>query len=328
LPRGGPARDDRAVPPASPVGSSVAAALADLAARCRREPELAHTGALLAAVDGADVAAHDLHGHGLDTPVPTIASVTKSLLSTVVGWAWHDGLVRLDATLHELLGDRVPPARRDATVAHLLTMTSGAAGGLLEIDEVMTLPRGWVEALLRFPQLDPPGAVYRYDNGAPHLLAAGLQAAVGGDLLAFARDRALPPSGTAGVVWPRDPEGVPYGFGDARLSPRALLAFGEAWRTGVAVPPGWRDLAWHAHAAGGLPEHRPYGYLWWVGADAGVPTYLAAGWAGQCVLVAPSLELTVVATGCPGDWRDGFSRPALAELAAVVGAARSASGSG
>jgi CubicO group peptidase (beta-lactamase class C family) len=299
---------------------SVAAALDGLAARCRSEPTLAHTCALLATVDGVEVAGHDLHGHGLDAPAPTIASVTKSLLSTVVGWALSDGLLAGDATLHDLLGERVPPARRAATVHHLLTMTSGAAGGLLEIDAVMELPHGWVDALLRAPQLDPPGAVFRYDNDGSHLLAAMARVAVGGDLLGYARERALRPSGCAGVIWPVDPEGVPMGFGEARLSPRELLGFGEAWRTGVAVPAAYRAAAWRAHTAGGMPEHRGYGYGWWVGADAGVATFLAAGWAGQAVLVVPDRALTLVTTGCPATWREGFSRAPL-PLADVVAAA-------
>jgi CubicO group peptidase (beta-lactamase class C family) len=297
--------------------SSVPAALRRVADRCAADSTLAHTCALLAAVGGVEVAAHDRHGHGLDAPAPTIASVTKSVLSTVVGHAVGDGLVTLDATLGDLLGDRVPPSRRPATVHHLLTMTSGAAGGLLEIDEVMTLDHGWVDRLLAAPQIDPPGAVFRYDNGAPHVLAAAVQAAVGGDLLGYAR-QVLAPAGAAGVIWPRDPEGVPFGFGDARLSPRALLAFGEAWRTGVAVPPAYRARAWRAWTPGGPPENRGYGYGWWVG----VSTRLAAGWAGQAVLVVPDRELTVVATGCPDRWREGFSRAVLPHIDEVVAAAR------
>jgi hypothetical protein len=64
-----------------------------------------------------------------------------------------------------------------------------------------------------------------------------------------------------------------------------------------------------------------------VGTDAGVPTFLAAGWAGQCVLVAPVAGLTVVTTGCPDRWREGFSRAARDGLAPVVAAAGGASGS-
>lgn len=292
-----------------------------LAARCRAEPALAHTSSLLVAHRGAEVAAHDLHGIGLDEPVPGIASVTKSLLSTVVGWAWHDGLVRLDDTLGDLLGERVPPARRGATVHHLLTMTSGAAEGLSGIDGFMRLPHGWVNTLLRVPQAAPPGTVFRYDNGAMHLLAAAMDE-VTGCLAAYARERALPHAGCADAVWPADPEGVPYGFGGALLSPRALLRFGEAWRTGIAVPAAYRELAWTVYTPDAAPIHRGYGYLWWVGREAGVPVYLAVGWAGQCVLVAPDAGLTVVTTGARDRWQEGLSRPALDELGPLVAAAR------
>ncbi|WP_158548149.1 serine hydrolase domain-containing protein [Desertihabitans brevis] len=290
---------------------ALGAGLERVAARCRDEPELAATSTLLAAVGNREVTAVDLHGDGLDTPVPTIASVTKSLLSTVTGWALADGLVDLTTTLHELLGDPVPPPRRPATVHHLLSMTSGADGGLLPIDDVMALPSGWVPALLEFAQLDAPGRRFRYDNGAWHLLAAGLQRAVGGDLLGYAR-RVLEPSGCADVDWPRDLEGVPYGFGDARLSPRQLLAFGRAWADGRAVPDRYRERAWRACSPGGPPEQRPYGYGWWLSPDdAGVRTCLAAGWAGQAVLIAPDHGLVLVATGSPERWRNDASRPVL-----------------
>ncbi|WP_156609584.1 serine hydrolase domain-containing protein [Auraticoccus cholistanensis] len=302
--------------------TAVPAALERVAGRCRTDPALAATCCLLAAVDGVEVAAHDLHGHGLDNPAETIASVTKSLLSSLVGHALDQGALELGTTLGELLGGRVPGPRRSATVHQLLTMTSGAAGGLLEIDAVMELPGGWVEELLAAEQLDEPGTRFRYDNGTWHLLAAGLQQAVGGDLLGWARSGPLAAVGAADVEWPVDPDGVPYGFGDARLSPRALLALGEAWRTGTGVPGWYRERAWRAWTPGGPPEHRGYGYGWWVGADAGEATRLAAGWAGQAVLVAPGPGLCVVATGCPSRWREGSTRPVLAELAEVVAASR------
>ncbi len=145
--------------------SDLIEAAAALAARCRTEPALRHTSSLLVAHQGAEVVACDLHGVGLDEPVPGIASITKSLVSTLAG--------------------------------------------------------------------------------------------------------------CADVIWPADPEGVPYGFGGARLSPRALLRFGEAWRTGAAVPAGYRDLAWTAHTADGAPIHRGYGYLWWIGEEAGIPVHAA-----------------------------------------------------
>ena len=293
-----------------------------LARRCEADPSMAHTSSLLVSVDGETVLQRGLGGQELDAPVPTIASITKSLLSTVVGAAVDDGLLRLDQRLEDLLGSRVPRHRRGPTIAHLLTMTSGAAGGVERIDEVMELPSGWVDVLLAEPQVAPPGQVFCYDNGAPHVLAAAVHQAVGGDLLRFARERVLEQCGCSDIEWPTDPEGVPYGFGDASLSPRALLRFGEAWRTGSATSPAFRAAAWTAHCPGGPPENRAYGYLWWVGSDAGVSTFLAAGWAGQAVLIAPELAMTVVATGDPARLHPG-SRAVLGEMHTILAAAAS-----
>ncbi|BCJ76489.1 hypothetical protein CS0771_60330 [Catellatospora sp. IY07-71] len=153
-----------------------------------------------------------------------------------------------------------------------------------------------------------------------HLLAVAPHEVTGG-LDAYARDRALPCAGCADVIWPADPEGVPYGFGGARLSPRALLRFGEAWRTGHAVPRGYREPAWTAHTPAGAPLQRGYGCLRWLGYEVGVPVDIAVGWAGQCVFVAPDAALTVVTTGDRGSWQEVLSRPALDELAPLVTAA-------
>jgi CubicO group peptidase (beta-lactamase class C family) len=51
--------------------------------------------------------------------------------------------------------------------------------------------------------------------------------------------------------------------------------------------------ATRAHVAGGPPEHLPYGFLWWIDE----PCFLAAGYAGQFVVVTPGDELVVVGRG-------------------------------
>ena len=53
-----------------------------------------------------------------------------------------------------------------------------------------------------------------------------------------------------------------------------------------------------------MPFGDHYGYLWWVGQSRGHDFYFANGYAGQFIVVAPSLDLVVVATSSwPGlDW--------------------------
>ncbi len=49
-----------------------------------------------------------------------------------------------------------------------------------------------------------------------------------------------------------------------------------------------------------MPFGPEYGYSWWVGRGQGRDFYFANGYAGQFILVAPDLDLVVVATS---GWR-------------------------
>ncbi|MBG0823136.1 serine hydrolase [Planomonospora sp. ID91781] len=101
------------------------------ALRRLREPRFAHVGHLVVVRGGDTVAAHAFGGRGLDEPAD-VFSVTKSVLATVTLLAVRDGRVSLDATLGGLLGERVPLARRGATVRHAVHDRRGAlrrAGG-------------------------------------------------------------------------------------------------------------------------------------------------------------------------------------------------------
>jgi CubicO group peptidase (beta-lactamase class C family) len=263
------------------------------------EPRFQHVGHLVVAQDGEILAARAFGARPLDGPAD-VFSVTKSVLSTLVLLAVRDGLVSLDATLGELLGGhRVPKARRDARVRHLLAMTGGAyCGGLEDIDRVMEQPGNWVDTLLAVPNQHPPGEVFCYDNGATHLLAAALQAAAG-DIGELAAATVFHPLKITGWRWPRDPEGIPWGFGGLYLSPLDLVRLGEAWRTDALGLGSLLEEATTGHSAGGPPECTPYGWLFWTGDVAGRAAYMAAGWAGQHVLVVPGAALTVVVTGEP-----------------------------
>ncbi|GIH97004.1 hypothetical protein Psi01_76340 [Planobispora siamensis] len=270
---------------------------------------------------GEVLAAHAYRDRRLDEP-GDIFSVTKSVLSTLVGCALRDGLIELDASLGRLLGAGVPPARRAVTVRHLLTMSGGAGhDGRFDIDEIMLLPRGWVDTLLSAPQLSAPGERFAYDNGAAHVLAAALQAALGRDLEDYAAERLFGPLGITGWQWPRDPEGLCYGFGHLRLSALDLLRLGGLWldrRPGL-LDPSYAARATTARNAGGPPENLAYGYLWWTTAVAGHHAFVAGGYAGQHIVVVPSLRLITVTTGAEAALTPGW-QPALRLVPPIVAA--------
>jgi CubicO group peptidase (beta-lactamase class C family) len=180
-------------------------------------------------------------------------------------------------------------------------MTRGAAAdGPWDVDEVTALPGGQVARVASAPREAEPGRAFRYDNGAAHLLSAGLGAVLGRPVAAFAATELFAPLGIAEPVWAADPDGVTYGYAHLRLSADDLGRLGELWRAGGAwggralVDPGFAAAMTRAQTPGGPPEEMAYGYLTWIG-DGYV---LAGGWAGQHVLVLPGA--VVVTTGDPG----------------------------
>ncbi|MEV3973444.1 serine hydrolase domain-containing protein [Streptomyces sp. NPDC050698] len=302
-------------------------AVAEADARIRREPELAHTEHLVVEHGGRAVAAYAYGRRAVDEP-GDIFSVTRSVLSTLVGCAVSDGRLELDATAGELLAPMVPEGARRTTVRHLLTMTGGTdPSGDWDIDAVMRLSAGWTRTLLTAPRLAPPGTRFRYDNGASHVLAACLARVLDEDLEEYAGRRLFGPLGIARAHWPRDPDGLPYGFGHLRLSALDLVALGRLWSTGGIAADGRRlfDAAYAAeatrpHTAGGPPESAGYGYLWWVTEMAGHTAFFAGGYAGQHVVVVPDLGLVTVTTGAEAALRPGW-RPALCVIPGIVAAA-------
>jgi CubicO group peptidase (beta-lactamase class C family) len=264
----------------------------------RDRPEFAHTSHLRVIVDGEVV--HDAHYRG-----PTVAdvfSVTKSVVATLAGIAVRDGhLSDLDLPLGEVLDVAGTPTAA-VTLRQLLTMTTGGrTTGPYDIDEVMTLPSGWVARMAQAPRVTPPGTRFRYDDNASHLFGAALSRLVGMSLSDYADRELFAPLGITGWEWRTDPDGVDCGFAHLRLSAAHLGNLGllwmdnGRWRGGQLMDAGFAARMLTPHTDGGWPEHRPYGYLIWI--DEHGP--FAAGWAGQHVTLVPAARAVVVTTGDP-----------------------------
>ena len=271
----------------------------------RRDPRYAHTSHLRVHVGGEPV--FDEHYRG--ATVSDVFSVTKAVVATVTGIAVRRGLLTdLDEPLHEVLPELRDTPSRGQTWRHLLTMTRGAAvDGPWDVDEVTALPGGQVAQVAAAPRTGPPGREFRYDNGAYHLLSAGLARVLGRPVAAYAEDNLFAPLGIRDATWLADPDGVSYGFAHLRLSAEALGKLGELWRTGgqPLVDPAFAAAMASAQSPGGAPEEMPYGFGTWIGDG----WFMAAGWAGQHVVVTP--DAVVVVTGDPG-FR--FGPPASDEL--------------
>ena len=245
------------------------------------------------------------------TTVHDVASVTKSITTTLIGVAADQGRLALDQPMASFFSDR-PIANREGrkdriTVRHLTNMSSGL-DCTPERDEAtlkeMWTTADWVQFVLDRPVQREPGVQFVYCSPGSHLLSAILQQATGVTALEFARRNLFAPLGIREVIWPADPQGVTRGWGDIRLLPADMAKLGFLWLKGgrwedrQIVPRGWVVDSVKPHISTGQGEH--YGYGWWVftaDEQGEFSSYRADGRGGQYVIVVPSLDLVIATTG-------------------------------
>lgn len=259
-----------------------------------------------------------------------LASVTKSITSTLVGVAIQEGMISgVDTAVYGFFPELADPreARKDSiTLEHLLTMSSG-----LEWDEATYPygdPRNDISALfaqpdpiayiLSKPAVDPPGTRWLYNGGGTNVLGEVVARASGQSLEAFADRYLFRPLGITDRQWVRLANSVTYASGDLRLRPRDMAKIGALflnegqWNGEAILSPGWVAEA----AQERLPTWNPpwgYGYQWWTFDwpvnGSTVPSFGARGWGGQVITVFPTLDMVVVLTG--GNYRSSDPTDAI-----------------
>jgi CubicO group peptidase (beta-lactamase class C family) len=181
------------------------------------------------------------------------ASITKSVISALVGLAIHKGHIRSVAQpVLECFPDRTVPNldahKRAMTVEHLLTMTSGLDCGFTPTEaELFEMLRSqhWVEFALGLPMKLAPGTRFAYCSPGVHLLAGIIQATTGESPADLAHRYLFEPLGIQAVVWPADPQGVNFGFGGLRLHPHDMARLGYlylhqgTWDGNQLLQPAW-----------------------------------------------------------------------------------------
>jgi len=249
--------------------------------------------------------------------VHDVASVTKSIMTTLIAIAADQGKLQLDQPMVSFFPERTI-ANRDArkeriTVRHLASMSSGL-DCTAERDEAtlkeMWTTDDWVQFVLDRQVKWEPGTHFVYCSPGMHLLSAILQQATGMTALEFARQNLFEPLGIRDVIWPADPQGVTRGWGDIRLLTRDMAKLGflflnqGQWDGQQIVSRRWVEEATKAQM---VTSDDPYGYGWWM--DPAVEGgYRADGRGGQYIYVLPEWDMIVVTTG------GGFGMDEIAEL--------------
>jgi CubicO group peptidase (beta-lactamase class C family) len=301
------------------------------------EESFPHVRSLLVAVGDETVVDRHYRDGGPDV-YGNVYSVTKSVMSTLIGIALEEGvLADLDQTLGALLADHITP-RTDpvlsaVTLEQVLTMTAGLPDGMRAQEY---LPRvadpAYPANVLEDGLARRPGLRFAYSNLGSDLLSVILTDAAGRPVLDYARENLFDPLGiptdestpivvepdaleeagaahdAAGFTWPRTTSGYHSGAAYLKLTPADMLKLGQLylregrWGDRQVVP------AWYVRRAtrpADVPgASRSYGYHWWLDEVDGHDSFAAYGHGGQLIEVVPELDLVVVVVTAPVDGDD------------------------
>jgi CubicO group peptidase (beta-lactamase class C family) len=301
-------------------------------------PALADVRAVIVAV--GDQTVFETYAGGSPEDYHHVFSVTKSVVSTLVGIAVDEDLLRLEQTLAELL-----PAYAGAmnvqvggtTLAQLLTMTGGFPDTRAVDASAFTPTSDWVALCLQ-SAVAPPGQQFAYSDVGAHLVGAILVQATGRSILQYAQDKLFDPLGVlsaqvaepvldpndipydaASFTWGVDPQGIHTSSFGLAIRPVDMLAIGSLflhqgrWHGVQVVSQDWVRQATAAHSQGRRGSGE-YGFLWWVGTADGAPAYFAAGYGGQLIEVVPDRDLVVVVSTAVGEGASGTGTSLLTDM--------------
>lgn len=238
--------------------------------------------------------------------VHDLASVSKSIMTTLIGIAAEQGKLSLDDPMLSFFPDYTPAnvdaAKEAITVRHLASMASGidctAEQDELTLQQMKQAP-DWVQFVLDRPVRWEPGSHFVYCSPAIHLLSPILEQATGMKALDFAQQYLFGPLGIQDVLWLTDPQGHNRGSEGVYLHPHDMAKLGYLWLNGGVwegkqiVPAQWvHDAVQEIMPTGGETD---YGYGWWVETES--DGYSANGRGGQHIAMSPAPGFIVVTTG-------------------------------
>lgn len=255
-------------------------------------------------------------GHGPDD-THHVASVTKSILSALIGIAIDAGYIQnADQKVLDFFPEYAPDAadrqKRAITVRHLLTMTAPYPfEDWREPLDKMCMQPDWVRYTLDMLGQGGNLGAFKYSTAGAHLLSAIITRSTGQSAREFANERLFSPIGMKEIPdvtmqsfgfddlfgknvkgWVHDPNGNSTGGWGLTLTPRDMARFGLLylhrgnWDNHQVIPGTWVD-----ESVAMNPNH--YGYLWWLREEDGVSAYLALGDGGNIICCIPGQDLVI-----------------------------------
>jgi CubicO group peptidase (beta-lactamase class C family) len=232
-----------------------------------------------------------------------LASVTKTITSTLTGAAVGRGLIKLDDKVATIFPNQGAPS--NITVGDLVRMESGLdcgyAPGEQELEQMKRSP-DWVRFALALPVKYAPGTHSAYCSPGYHLLGSALAAAARKSEQDFGMAAVFEPIGIRKILWATDPQGRNHGWGDSHLYPADvarigyLYLHGGEWNGRQIVPRDWVAMS-TAPATAQRGEPGGMGYEWNASNGANGRQFGGTGRGGQSLIVWPELDMVVVSMG-------------------------------
>ena len=259
----------------------------------------------------------------------TSQSVAKSIVSTLVGRAIHDGLIdSVDDPIHRYVPALAQTGYAGVPIEAVLQMSSGIRYNEDYDDLDSDISQMWTQAaerhtqsindfLLDYPAQRAPGTVFNYKGADTQALAWMLMEVTGMNLADYASAALWRPLGMeADASWIVDGRGddaveIAFTGVNARLRDYGrfglLMAQDGMWEDRRLLPEGWVRQA----TVPSTPQVQPgtlyegyllgYQYQWWT-LPWGDCVFTAHGLNGQFVYVDPANDLVVVQTAVWRDW--------------------------
>jgi CubicO group peptidase (beta-lactamase class C family) len=247
--------------------------------------------------------------------VHDMASVTKSITTTLIAIAVDQGKLKLEDPMLSFFPDikitNPDPRIGRITVRDLTMMANGLESTGMAQDEgtlaLMEASDNFLQNAVDRRMAYEPGTQFVYDSPGMHILSGILQNKTGMTELDFARQNLFAPLGIKDVIWPLDPQGYTYGWGNICLHPRDAAKIGYLWlNQGVwegkqIVPKKWVEDTSRIQIKTGLEDD--YSYGWWLSSDNGVVnSVFAQGRGGQYIKLIPSVNALIVTTASGMDY--------------------------
>lgn len=257
----------------------------------------------------------EYYSHKSSSKPHHIWSVTKSIMALLTGIAIDNGYIESeDVTIYqyfpEYFSGEYDPRKKDITVEHLLTMTTGINftdnNNWYDWSSYEPYVRDdnaydWIlnyDMLLDFQ----PGEVWLYGSPNTDLLSSIISKSTGMTTLNFAEKYLFEPLEINNYFWVHDSSENYVGGYMLYLRPRALMRIAQmisndgVYKDQQIVSKNWLDKSLSSHVELGGEEGFAYGYLWWRFRVSNYQVISAFGYGGQLITFVPELKLIIVTT--------------------------------